>query len=135
VESAAGDEQDMVGLHRPVFGGNRGALDQRQQIALHALAADIGAARIRRAQTLSISSRKTMPFSCTASSAAAFTASSSSSLSASSPDQQLIAFATVILAPHPRPPKAFISPDRPIMPPMARRAAHHPSCQSGLELS
>ncbi len=38
-----------------------------------------------RAQTLSISSRKTMPFSCTASRAALCTVSSSSSLSASSP--------------------------------------------------
>ena len=34
----------MVGLHRAVFGADRGALDQRQQIALHALAADVAAA-------------------------------------------------------------------------------------------
>jgi hypothetical protein len=41
-----GDEQDMVGFHRPMFGRNRRALDQRQQVALHSLAADIGAARL-----------------------------------------------------------------------------------------
>ena len=36
----------MVGLDRAVLGGNGRAFDQRQQIALHALAADIGAARV-----------------------------------------------------------------------------------------
>ena len=46
MEGARGDEQDMVGLHRPVFGGDRGALDQRQQIALDALAADRAAAHV-----------------------------------------------------------------------------------------
>ncbi len=44
VERARGDEQDMVGLHRAMLGGDRGALDQGQQIALHAFATDIGAA-------------------------------------------------------------------------------------------
>jgi hypothetical protein len=44
VEGAGGDEQDVVALHRPVLGRDRGALDQRQQVALHALARDIGAA-------------------------------------------------------------------------------------------
>ena len=43
MERAGSDEQDVVGLHRPVLGGYRGALDQRQQVALHALARDIGA--------------------------------------------------------------------------------------------
>ncbi len=43
MEGARGDEQDVVGLDRPVLGRNGGALDQRQEIALHALAADIGA--------------------------------------------------------------------------------------------
>ncbi len=43
MEGARGDEEDMVGLHRPVLGRHRGALDQRQQVALHAFAADIGA--------------------------------------------------------------------------------------------
>src|ERR1700728_1154924 len=33
----------MVGLHRAVLGGHRGAFDQRQQIALHALARHVGA--------------------------------------------------------------------------------------------
>ena len=46
VEGARGDEQDMVGLHRPVFGGDRGALDQRQQVALDALARDRAAAHV-----------------------------------------------------------------------------------------
>src|SRR5947209_6376978 len=44
MKRARGDEQDMVGLDRAVFGCNRGALDQRQQVALHALARNIGAA-------------------------------------------------------------------------------------------
>ena len=43
VEGARGDEQHVVGLHRPVLGRDRGALDQRQQVALHALARDVGA--------------------------------------------------------------------------------------------
>ena len=36
----------MVRLHRPVFGGDRGAFDQRQQIALHAFAAHAAAAHV-----------------------------------------------------------------------------------------
>ena len=43
VERARGDEQDVVGLDHAVLGGHRGALDQRQQITLHALARDVGA--------------------------------------------------------------------------------------------
>ncbi len=43
MERAGGDEQDMVGLDRAVLGRDRGALDQRQQIALHALARDVAA--------------------------------------------------------------------------------------------
>ncbi len=43
MESAGRDEQDMVCFHRPVFRADGGAFDQRQQIALHALAADIRA--------------------------------------------------------------------------------------------
>src|SRR5688572_21064703 len=46
VERAAGDEQHVVGLHRAVLGGDRGALDQRQQVALDALAADRAAAHV-----------------------------------------------------------------------------------------
>src|SRR5215510_7918139 len=34
----------MIGLHWPVFGADRGAFDQRQEIALHAFPADIGTA-------------------------------------------------------------------------------------------
>ena len=43
VERARGDEQDVVGLHRPVLGRHRRAFDQRQQVALHALARNVGA--------------------------------------------------------------------------------------------
>ena len=43
MEGARGDEQDVIGLDRAVLRRDRGALDQRQQIALHPLAADIGA--------------------------------------------------------------------------------------------
>ena len=46
VERARGDEQDVVGLERPVFGRDRGPLDQRQQVALDALAADRSAAHV-----------------------------------------------------------------------------------------
>ena len=46
MEGTAGDEQDMVRLDRAVFGGHRGAFDQRQKIALNALAADIGPPRV-----------------------------------------------------------------------------------------
>ena len=44
VERAGGDEQDMVGLDRAVLGRHRGALDQRQQIALDAFARHVAAA-------------------------------------------------------------------------------------------
>ena len=46
VERARGDEQDMVGLQRPIFGRDRRPLDQRQQVALDALAADRSAADV-----------------------------------------------------------------------------------------
>ena len=46
VEGARGDEQHVVGLHRPVLGRDGGALDQRQQVALHALAGDVGAGAV-----------------------------------------------------------------------------------------
>jgi hypothetical protein len=46
VEGAGGDEQDVVGLDHAVLGGHRAALHQRQQVALHALARDIGAAAL-----------------------------------------------------------------------------------------
>ena len=39
------DEQDVIGPHRAVAGVDRGAFDHRQQIALHALARDVGALR------------------------------------------------------------------------------------------
>src|ERR1700730_4368358 len=44
MEGARGDEQNVIGLHRAVLGGDRGAFDERKQIALHALARDIAAA-------------------------------------------------------------------------------------------
>ena len=37
VERPGRDEQDVVGLHRPVLGVDGGAFDDRQQVALHAL--------------------------------------------------------------------------------------------------
>src|ERR1700719_3947501 len=43
MERARGDEQDVVGLHRAMLGGDGGAFDQRQEIALHALARYVGA--------------------------------------------------------------------------------------------
>ena len=46
VERAGSDEQDMVGLQRAVFGRDRRALDQRQKVALDALAADRAAADV-----------------------------------------------------------------------------------------
>ena len=46
VERAAGDEQDMVGLDRPIFGRDRRSFDQRQQVALDAFAADRAAANV-----------------------------------------------------------------------------------------
>ena len=52
MERARGDEQDVVGLHHAVAGRDRGALDQRQQVALHALARDVGAADIAAARDL-----------------------------------------------------------------------------------
>ena len=44
MERARGDEQDVVGLHRAVLGRHGGALDQGQQVALHALARNLAAA-------------------------------------------------------------------------------------------
>ena len=60
-----------------------------------------------RAHTLSISSKNTMPFSCTDSNAMRVTVSSSNSLSASSPTNTSWLSATVILRFTVRPPKAL----------------------------
>ena len=43
VERARRDEEDVVGAHHPVLGIHRRTLDDRQDVALHALAADVGA--------------------------------------------------------------------------------------------
>ena len=43
MERAGGDEQDVVGAHHAVLGVDRGAFDDRQDVALHALAADVRA--------------------------------------------------------------------------------------------
>ena len=43
VKGAGGDEQHMIGLHRAVLGVDGAALDQRQEIALHAFARHVGA--------------------------------------------------------------------------------------------
>ena len=40
MEGTGTDEQHVVGLHRPILGGDGRAFDQRQQVALHAFAAD-----------------------------------------------------------------------------------------------
>ncbi len=46
MKRAAGDKQDMVSLHRTIFGRNSGTFDQGQQIALNPFAADTTAAHI-----------------------------------------------------------------------------------------
>ena len=46
VEGARGDEQDVVGLDRAVFGADGRTFDQRQQVALHAFAADVAALHV-----------------------------------------------------------------------------------------
>ena len=46
MEGAGGDEQDVVGLDHAQLGVDRAALDQRQQVALHALAGHVGAADV-----------------------------------------------------------------------------------------
>jgi len=61
------DEQNVVGFDGAVLGRHGRAFDQRQQIALHALARDVAAAAgPSRTQILSISSRNTMPLFSTA---------------------------------------------------------------------
>src|SRR3546814_15677669 len=45
-EGAGRDEQDMVCFYSPVFRVDDSALDPRQQVALHALPADIAAAAV-----------------------------------------------------------------------------------------
>ena len=62
VERARGDEQNMIGAHEAVACVDGGAFDDRQNVALHALAADVRAvAADSRPAILSISSRKMMP--------------------------------------------------------------------------
>ena len=46
MKGAGRDEQDVVGLYRAIFGGDGGAFDERQQVALHAFAADRTAAHV-----------------------------------------------------------------------------------------
>jgi hypothetical protein len=46
MKRAGGHEQDVVGLDVAELGLHRGAFDDRQQVALHALARDIRAARV-----------------------------------------------------------------------------------------
>src|SRR5689334_14939125 len=45
MERTGRDEENMVRLDRAMLGVDGGALDQRQQVALHALARDIGSAQ------------------------------------------------------------------------------------------
>ena len=42
VERAGRDEQDVIGAHHAVLGVDGGAFDDRQDVALHAFAADVG---------------------------------------------------------------------------------------------
>ena len=42
MERAGRDEQDVIGLHHPVLRVDRRPLDDRQDVALHAFAADVG---------------------------------------------------------------------------------------------
>ena len=93
VERARRDEEHVVGLHRPVLGRDGRALDERQEIALHALARDVGAERAPspREQILSISSRKTMPLFSTARIASLVIWSVSMQLVALLGDQELVA--------------------------------------------
>ena len=44
VKRARGDEQDVVGLDRAVFGRDGAAFDDRQDVALHAFARNVGTA-------------------------------------------------------------------------------------------
>ena len=46
VEGARRDEEHVVGLHRPMLGVDGGALDEGQEVALHALARHVGAAAV-----------------------------------------------------------------------------------------
>ena len=48
VKGARGDEQYMIRLDGAILGPDRGTLDQRQKIALHAFAADVRAANALR---------------------------------------------------------------------------------------
>ena len=45
MKGTGSDEQDVIGADHAVLGGDRRALHQRQKVALHALARDVGAAR------------------------------------------------------------------------------------------
>src|SRR5581483_5942356 len=55
VKGAGRDEQNVVGLHRPVLGVDGGALDQRQEVALHALARHVaGHAAVARADLVDL---------------------------------------------------------------------------------
>ena len=46
VEGAAGNEQDVVGLHHAVLGADRRSFDERQQVALDALTRHVGAVTV-----------------------------------------------------------------------------------------
>ena len=41
MKGAGGDEENVIGLHHAVFGGDGAAFDQRQQVALHAFAGHV----------------------------------------------------------------------------------------------
>ena len=85
VERAGGDEEHVVGLHHAVLGVDVRALDDGQQVALHAAARHVRAVRrASRPAILSISSMKMIPAFCARSSASRTTRSMSTSRAASS---------------------------------------------------
>ena len=47
MKRAGRDEEDVIGLHRAVLRGDGRAFDQRQQVALHTFARDVGTASFR----------------------------------------------------------------------------------------
>ena len=69
VERARGNKQNVVGAHHAVARVNGGAFDDRQNVALHAFARDVGAMAVSRPAILSISSMNKMPICSTRSTA------------------------------------------------------------------
>jgi len=97
VERAGRDEQHVIGRTAPVFGVHGAALDDREDVALHAFARDVGAARAFAAGDLVDLVDEDDPWSPARRSASCLTASMSISLSASCCAKMRRASATVTL--------------------------------------